>query len=458
MRESTQIRHANAMQALSIRLESLLEVAEACEGDVLVVETEMRAFLQATRRIMATASVSTTAEWGVRSCCPKCASHRISHSRRRRHIVTSEGEAQYSAVRHRCEACHCDFYPFEERNDLVGNQYTIGARTVIAKTATHMAYAPASENVGERGISVSAKEVDRVAQEVAEWRRQDEKRVHGEVMSAAHVEDDEPVSVLPSWKGWARDTPAVLSVDGALLRSPEKGPQGAVWFECRAAVIAPADDLSKAAHFHTAGVLDPDTIFEQLYVGWQSDWVRNRLALFIADGAAWIWNRVARYFPDAIPVVDIYHVAEHVAEAAKAAWGEGSPQADHWQKTAREQLMAKNGPSRVRHILRDVLDNGIPVDRQTLNREVQYLQTHKDRMPYWQLKQRGLPIGSGVMESAIKQVATTRLRGAGMKWTRTGADGMLTLRAAVLSDSLDATVARRAASLRQATLPLALAA
>ena len=62
------------------------------------------------------------------------------------------------------------------------------------------------------------------------------------------------------------------------------------------------------------------------------------------------------------------------------------------------------------------------------------------------------------MQSAIKQVATTRLRGAGMKWTRNGADGMLTLRAAVLSDSLDATVARRAASLRQATQPLALAA
>jgi hypothetical protein len=459
MKECTRVRHANAMAELSDRLKRLLEAAEACEGDLLVAEEAMRVFLLETRRVVAPSMVMTVAApLDVHVACPKCGSDRVCRSRRTRHIVTSEGEAVYTSVRHRCEACHADHYPFEERNDLIGNQFTLGARVVIGQRASHVAYARASAELEERGITVSPKEVDRVTQEVAQWRRDDVAATQREVRSLAHVEDDVPVAPLPSWKGWDRDTPAVLSVDGALLRSPEKGPQGSEWFECRAGVIAAADDKSRASTFHTAGVLGPDPIFEQLHAGWQSDVVRNRLALFIADGAAWIWPRVGRFFPDAVQVLDIYHAAEHVAEAAKAAWGEGSPKAEHWRKTARERLMARGGPQRIRHTLHQALENTTPADRETLTRELEYLNTHKHRMPYWQLKQRALPIGSGVMESAIKQVATMRLRGPGMKWTRAGADGMLTLRAAVLSDSLDATVQRRLHTLRNTHQPAQLAA
>ena len=46
-----------------------------------------------------------------------------------------------------------------------------------------------------------------------------------------------------------------------------------------------------------------------------------------------------------------------------------------------------------------------------------------------------LPIGSGVTEAACKTLVKARLCGSGMKWTRSGAQTVLTLRALLLSTS-----------------------
>ena len=62
---------------------------------------------------------------------------------------------------------------------------------------------------------------------------------------------------------------------------------------------------------------------------------------------------------------------------------------------------------------------------------------------YERLKRQGLPIGSGAMESGIKQLSTKRLRQLGMKWSKRGAHDMLSLRAAHLSGELTNTVRRK---------------
>jgi hypothetical protein len=48
----------------------------------------------------------------------------------------------------------------------------------------------------------------------------------------------------------------------------------------------------------------------------------------------------------------------------------------------------------------------------------------------------GFPIGSGVVESGAKQFKA-RFSGPGMRWSRTGAENLLPIRAAVLSDRFD---------------------
>lgn len=322
-------------------------------------------------------------------------------------------------------------------------------------------------------MRVSAKEVDRTSEEVSGWRQAEEQaavralmRASGEVKRAlgedgrAGPSSSEGAqrlrtafSSLHSWAGWQQSEPALMSVDAGKVRSPQQSREadkGLEWFECRLGLIGPAREHSQAPTFYVGGahgVQEVEGLFRLLAAAWRMGGRGKRRLVFCADGAEWIWRRVALWFPEAVQVVDIYHVGEHVGSAAAACWGENSPKARRWKQQARAMLLAPGGPARIRQKLRHELEHGQPVDRQKLQTEYNYLHEHRDRMPYAKLHAEGLPVGSGAMESGVKQVSTQRLRLPGMMWTRQGADRMVALRAAHLSGILPDTIARQHAQL-----------
>jgi hypothetical protein len=57
-------------------------------------------------------------------------------------------------------------------------------------------------------------------------------------------------------------------------------------------------------------------------------------------------------------------------------------------------------------------------------------------MNYQSCLEEGYPIGSGTVESGIKQFKH-RLTGAGMRWSRPAAEEMLVIRGAVMADKFD---------------------
>jgi hypothetical protein len=57
-------------------------------------------------------------------------------------------------------------------------------------------------------------------------------------------------------------------------------------------------------------------------------------------------------------------------------------------------------------------------------------------MHYLEFREDGFPIGSGTVESGVKQFKQ-RLAGTGMRWNPPNADRMLIIRAAALSNSFD---------------------
>jgi hypothetical protein len=58
-------------------------------------------------------------------------------------------------------------------------------------------------------------------------------------------------------------------------------------------------------------------------------------------------------------------------------------------------------------------------------------------MDYVSYRQAGYPVGSGSVESACKVVVQERMKQAGMRWSRKGAQAMLALRSVLLSDRWD---------------------
>lgn len=381
--------------------------------------------------------------------CPDCGLALTHWETKDRSIVTRCGEGRFPSERYRCRRCKTDHYPWQMAHGLdEKNRITLEARRLIAEEAADGSFEKSSVRLKRMGIDISPSEADSTAREVGEWRKQEQETVRTVSCQLGQVL---PIP-LHDWSLWPEkpldDDVVVFSVDGAHVRSNEVGPKGLEWFEVRTGMIrlSSPTDPRRTQKICVAGRMEPDKLFETLRsqwwqapVGWNR---RMRRMVFVADGAEWIWNRVKWYFPRCIQILDIYHCAEHVGSAARAAWGAESEHARRWLEGAIPWLLEVNGPVSIIRALIGVLRSGQPTNREQLETEVRYLLRHRHRMRYHQWRAEGLTIGSGAVESIIKQISTQRLCAAGMMWTKNNADLMLHLRAAVLSQSLHLTIER----------------
>jgi len=424
-------------------IDEYLSAAARSRGDFHSVEVAGAAAILKMRELVMTSGLRVSAQCAERDFrCPQCCVPLRTWERRARKVETSEGAALHEAVRYRCPKCQAFYSPLEEANGLANSQFTTMAQGLIARTATQEPYARTAATLAERGIDVSPKEVDRMTRDVAVWRRDEEQAAVTATFDQTAPREQTPEKVIPplfDWSGWQRGGAVQMSVDGGRVRSPERGPDGLEWFEARAAIIAPVAENRRAQKVYLGGVVSPDDLFDRLAAAWRQGPGKDCPIVFVADGAPWIWDRVRLHFSGCIEVLDIYHAGEHLASAALALWGEGSDQHREWRSSARDKLLAKGGVHRVLRALLAGLRSGEAKDERALRVEIAYLWRHRHRMRYHWLQQGGWPVGSGAMESAIKQVMTARLRGPGMKWTREGADAVITLRAAHHSGELDRT-------------------
>ena len=81
--------------------------------------------------------------------------------------------------------------------------------------------------------------------------------------------------------------------------------------------------------------------------------------------------------------------------------------------------------------------------------ELSYLERHGEEghLDYARFHRRGVPLGSGAIESAIRRVINLRLKGNSISWHAENAEAMLVLRGLVLSNRWDDTFAQISASL-----------
>ena len=144
-----------------------------------------------------------------------------------------------------------------------------------------------------------------------------------------------------------------------------------------------------------------------------------RRIVLIADGAHWIWEEAATHLR--VPgkgwfeILDFYHASEHIWNMAHAAWPNDTPAAKAWADTTLHRLRHDGGQA-----LEDqwqALPTALGVEAQaTIDREQAYFAYHADRIDYPRYHAMGLPIGSGIIESACKTVLQQREIGSGMRW------------------------------------------
>lgn len=152
----------------------------------------------------------------------------------------------------------------------------------------------------------------------------------------------------------------------------------------------------------------------------------------IADGARENWIYFRKKFPNAIHIADFFHVAEHLSNLSKLLF-KNSSEAEDWYKKYRSLL--KNDPNGSAKTVRAArYRRGIVKKNPEIEKEIKYLQQNKSRMNYYDYKQKNLPIGSGVVEAACKNLIGARLKKSGMSWSIEGGQIVLNLRSLFLSN------------------------
>jgi hypothetical protein len=145
-----------------------------------------------------------------------------------------------------------------------------------------------------------------------------------------------------------------------------------------------------------------------------------------ADGAAWIWSLADEYFPVSRQIVDWFHAAQHLAQAAQTLHPNDEAKRQRWLTLQRGRLYR----GQVEAVM-------AAFDRAGLSQEAGYFREHQRRMQYLEFREEGYPIGSGTVESGVKQFKQ-RLTGPGMRWQAQAAERMVVIRAAVLGNRFNA--------------------
>lgn len=247
---------------------------------------------------------------------------------------------------------------------------------------------------------------------------------------AAKVSAQLAAQAAGSFRTLPREGPAhvVAETDGSFVCTVapgrRRGPRPREWKEIRlsAARAQGATEAHYAAGFHSVA----ETGRRWGHCARDAGWALESRIHVVADGAEWIALQSREVFGDQADVlVDFYHVSEYLAAAAAVC----RPQAPRtWLQTQQKRLR-RGAPRLVIEALEPFAEPPSDPDADPpVRAAIRYLRHRLDSLDYPKALARGLPIGSGLIESGHKHVLQARLKKAGSAWLPAHADALAQLR------------------------------
>ena len=165
-----------------------------------------------------------------------------------------------------------------------------------------------------------------------------------------------------------------------------------------------------------------------------------RRKAFVADGEAYNWSIWTGHFQRLgfVAILDFVHLLTYVYQAAQAAGGSGK---ERWERYVKWLGWAWGGERAkiLSALTRASTKAGEPPKdaaesdpRRVIASARTYVINNIDRMDYPRYRKLGLPTSSAPVESEVKQF-NRRVKGTEKFWTEEGAEAVLQVRAAYLS-------------------------
>jgi hypothetical protein len=345
-------------------------------------------------------------------------------------LVTTLGNLVVRRGRFRCEHCGQECYPHDARLRFCGHAVSWPLAKVIGRLGAQMPFEPARQSLfADYRVKLSKHTLEAVCEQAGNALLEEEDRQRTQIASLPPAER---VKALPDSQICPKK--AYVFADGAMIHTEGD------WHEIRVASVAAVDADDKPLCIdHRARFLScAEFGWQLLLLARRAGYHRASLRAFIGDGARWLWEIAALQFPDAIQILDWFHLSEHVHEAAASLYGESSDDAKRFSSERLNELWE----GRVAETLRELTELHKQVrasnKRETLRQLITYLENNRQRIDYPRYRVLGLRIGSGQVEGACKTLVGGRCKQAGMRnWTRRGAEGVLRLRAALQTGRFD---------------------
>lgn len=167
------------------------------------------------------------------------------------------------------------------------------------------------------------------------------------------------------------------------------------------------------------------------------DQAKKHVAL--TDGERALQRKVLKFLPGILLILDLMHALERLWKVAHVFHAEGSQEAEDYVKS--RVLMILQG--KVSEVVRGMRQSATKRKlkgkaRETIDKATNYLYNNRHYMRYHEYLSQGLPIASGAVEGACKNLVKDRMERSGMRWCDQSAEAMLQLRATCLSGDFDA--------------------
>jgi hypothetical protein len=361
--------------------------------------------------------------------CPTCGQAVYWTRYEKRQCISTLGEFEIERAYYYCPACRAGWCPLDAQLGLGRGELSPVAEEVTGYLGAFMPFGRAADFLARSDLlHISHDTVNnttvRIGQMLAEQQQAEVEVIWGG--EQPYPECDRP------------EAPEVMYLSGDGVRYLAADGQGR---ELKVAAVYETERRANAQ-----GEEGPHTIHTDYVVSDQSaasfaqavEVMAQRRGLrqagtpvVLQDGAIWLWQHLAPLAgPERVEIVDFYHAAGYVTGALAVLLPDEKPRG-FWAEVLLTCLKAGR-PALVTATLRHLLSDPGPLLIQ-VQEACDYLRNYAHRMAYDAYQTAGLQIASGTIESGVKQVASDRLKQAGMRWNPTHAHAVAQVRAAILS-------------------------
>lgn len=165
---------------------------------------------------------------------------------------------------------------------------------------------------------------------------------------------------------------------------------------------------------------------------------RVKTRVVVTDGERALQRRVSEKMEGAVVVLDFLHVLEKLWAVAYVFHPEGSPQAVAFVRERALRILRGQVSQVVKGFRQMATKRRLRGEKKRVVLNVAgYYYRNRSRMRYDEYLAKGLPIASGCVEGACKNLIKDRMERSGMRWSEEGAEAMVRVRAVYLSGDFD---------------------